>query len=416
MKKKRIVVCFDGTWQSLRQDHLTNVGLIASSVAHTETLPGATDHIQQIVIYSQGVGANTDALRRPGLLSRLASFLRRTGGGLFGEGLEDILVDAYIRLAFNYEAGDEIYIFGFSRGAFAARKFAGLVNSAGIVSRRFVHQAWLAFDLYQDTPPDSASDEAKAAHAEEERKFRRAFGKGDRSADGTRLKTDDAPPIAYLGVFDTVMQRGLSQIFGLFFEQHRRPYKLRNLRLCPNVMAARHAVAIDENGWGFRPTLWDNVKTANTERGALNGQARYAQRWFVGRHGDVGGGDGSKLAALALKWIAEGAAAQGLRFYATYGDDSSPLEAALKAEGVGFGAAFAQRRLRSLVSPHNWPIAPRTIWPHRDAPALADRDDLLDASVIQRALADHVRPRYRPSALKPFRGLFKPPGSGASKP
>jgi uncharacterized protein (DUF2235 family) len=121
---KRFVICFDGTWQKLRQPKPTNIALISQSVAHTHTQPDGRQ-IPQIVIYSQGVGTNIEALGKDGFMDGLTDGLNKMLGGVFGDGLEDSIVDTYLRLAFNYEAGDEIYIFGFSRGAFCARSFAG---------------------------------------------------------------------------------------------------------------------------------------------------------------------------------------------------------------------------------------------------------------------------------------------------
>ena len=137
---KRFVVCFDGTWQKLRQPRPTNIAIIARSVAHTDTQADGSK-VPQIVLYSQGVGSNVDALGKDGFLDGFSEGLNRVLGGVFGEGLEDAIVETYLRLAFNYEDGDEIYVFGFSRGAFCARSFAGLVGCAGIVSRMHAEKA-----------------------------------------------------------------------------------------------------------------------------------------------------------------------------------------------------------------------------------------------------------------------------------
>ena len=140
---KRFVICFDGTWQQLRQSKPTNIAIIARSIAHTNTLEDGTQ-IPQIVIYSQGVGSNTDALGKDGFVDGVTEWLNKMLGGVFGEGVEDNLVETYLRLAFNYEAGDEIYVFGFSRGAFCARSFAGLISSAGMRKRRGTLSVFIA--------------------------------------------------------------------------------------------------------------------------------------------------------------------------------------------------------------------------------------------------------------------------------
>jgi uncharacterized protein (DUF2235 family) len=406
---KRIVVCFDGTWQQLRQDNLTNIGIIARSVAHTNTTD--TGKIPQIVIYSQGVGANTAALGKASFIGRTAQTFNRLAGGIFGEGLEDLIVDTYLRLAFNYEYGDELYIFGFSRGAFAARSLTGLINCSGIVSRLHADQAWEAFRLYRAAPGEDATDEELHAYEEAKKQFRRVYGKGRRAEDGTRIVSEEAPPITYLGVFDTVGQRGMPDAFGWISNLLNRRYGFHNVRICPNVEAARHAVAIDEPRLGFPPTLWQHLDEANgvarARHGADPARTYYEQRWFVGAHGDVGGGNNSPLSAAPLKWIAEGAAACGLRFYGKYGDDESPLDKALREAGLSFDAPITRPSFWKSLSPMNYPIYSRRIWRSKSAPSPADIDANLDATVAQRALAENLRPRYSPSSLRPFRKALK---------
>lgn len=413
---KRIVICMDGTWQSLSQDRLTNIGLIARSVAHKQTVrdeKGEERHIHQTVIYTHGVGSNIGALAKRGFMSEVMARFNRLAGGVFGEGLEDGIVDAYLRLAFNYEEGDEIYIFGFSRGAFAARRLAGLINTSGIVSRRHVDKAWKAYRLYHDSPRGHgpAFDEKKRIHEEEAAQFRRLYGKGGRNADGTRKSTEEPPPITFLGVFDTVIQRGWADIVASASPLTRRRYQFRNLHVCPNVLSARHAVAVDESRMAFPPTLWEGLDESNERArrrpGADQSYDHFQQRWFIGTHGDVGGGVDSKLSALTLKWMAEGAARMGLRFYGTYGDDRSPMDEALHEAGLAFDAPITRPSFWKMFKPINFPAPPRRIWRDKRVPAPQDLNQHLDPSVLQRASADHVRPRYNPSPLRPFRKALR---------
>src|SRR5262245_5822884 len=106
---KRLIVCLDGTWQTLEQTNLTNIAIIARSLAHTDVRPDGA-RVPQIVFYSQGVGATIDALEHKSLIGAANAKFTRLAGGVFGEGLEDTLLDVYLRIAFNYEPGDEIYI------------------------------------------------------------------------------------------------------------------------------------------------------------------------------------------------------------------------------------------------------------------------------------------------------------------
>jgi uncharacterized protein (DUF2235 family) len=407
---KRFVICLDGTWQQLRQDKLTNIGIIARSVGHTTTTE-AGEKVTQIVIYSQGVGANTQALGKSSLLGRTSNAINRMAGGIFGEGLEDVIVDTYLRLAFNYEHGDEIYIFGFSRGAFAARSLAGLINCSGIVSRLHADRAWDAFALYRTPLPKNGTEDQKREHFEAQRQFRRLYGKGKRAEDGARVALDEPPPITYMGIFDTVGQRGMPDALGWLSDLFNRRYGFHNLNICPNVQSARHAVAIDEQRLGFPPTLWDNVddanKSARQRPGADASRRYYEQRWFVGAHGDVGGGNDSPLSAPPLKWIAEGAAACGLRFYDTYGSDESPMSALLRDAGLKFDAPITRPTFWKSLSPMNYPVYTRRIWSRKEHPSDADADMLIDATVAMRSEALSVRPRYRPAALRPFKKVLR---------
>jgi len=398
---KRIIVCMDGTWQSLNQEKLTNIGIIARSVAHKETRADGT-MVHQTVIYTHGVGSSIGALAQRGFLEEVSASFNRLAGGAFGEGLEDGIVDTYLRLAFDYEAGDEIFLFGFSRGAYAARRLAGFINTAGIVSRRYTHKARDGFRLYYSTPKEDAPEEKKREHAEEAAQFRKLYGKGERNADGTRRATDDVPAITYIGVFDTVAQRGLGEVLASMTPwAEKKRFRYNNHRVCPNVQKARHAVAIDESRVGFPPSLWDGLDEDNMRLG----RRAYEQRWFVGTHGDVGGGEGSKLSAAALKWIAEGARDAGLRFYATYGDDESPLDETLRE--AGYDGQITRPRLWKALQPVHYPFRTRRIWRSKAKPTRAEAELMLDDGVFQRATAEQFRPRYLPSPLRPFRPVFK---------
>lgn len=405
---KRIIVCMDGTWQSLNQDNLTNIGIIARSVAHKETLPdGSTIH--QTVIYTHGVGSSIGALARRGWLEDMSASFNRFAGGAFGEGLEDGIVDTYLRLAFDYEPGDQIFIFGFSRGAFAARRLAGFIGVAGIVSRRFTHKAREGFRLYYDTPGDHASDAEKAEHAEAALQFRRLYGKGDRNDDGTRRQTDAPPPIRYVGVFDTVAQRGFGDVIASFtpWKEEQR-YRFKNYRIGAHIENARHAVALDEARIGFPVLLWEGLEEANQNLG----RRAYEQRWFIGTHGDVGGGEGSRLAAASLKWIAEGARDAGLRFYGAYGDDRSPLEETLNDAGMMWDGDITRPKFWKALQPLNYPWRGRRVWTRKERPTLDELAMTVDHSVLMRAHTKHLR--YRPAPLKPFRNALKdwqPPAS-----
>jgi hypothetical protein len=119
---KRLVICCDGTWQRLYGDALTNVALTARSVASRD----AQGH-PQIVFYSAGVGASVDGLS--------------LWQGMTGDDLDDNLLEAWTFLNLNYEPGDQLYLFGFSRGAYTVRSLAGLLRKIGILRRAHVDTA-----------------------------------------------------------------------------------------------------------------------------------------------------------------------------------------------------------------------------------------------------------------------------------
>ena len=408
---KRFVICFDGTWQKLRQAKPTNIAIIARSIAHTHTLEDGTK-IPQIVIYSQGVGSNVDALGKDGFMDGFSEWLNQMLGGVFGEGLEDVIVETYLRLAFNYEEGDEIYVFGFSRGAFCARSFAGLIGASGIVSRMHAEKAWDAFRLYRAHPGLKATKFELEDYERARRDFRASYGKGKRAADGTRIKSEEPPKVTYLGIFETVGQRGVPSVLGGMARFFNKRFGFHDMTIGTSVLSARHAVAVDENRLGFPPTLWEGVDEANKRPHCQEGRQHYAQRWFIGTHGDVGGGEGSPLSAAPLKWVAEGAAECGLRFYGTYGEDESPLAQAVREAGLAFKGKISWPRFWDSLSPMNYPIYTRSIWKaksRKEQPTVDYAGSILDPSVVERFTANDMKPRYNPGPLRVFRSVLIPP-------
>ncbi len=386
---KRIAICLDGTWQSLRQERNTNIGILARSIAHSATdADGAS--LSQIVIYTQGVGSTIGALDKTYSrgLSRLASNIMTLVGGAFGDGLEDSILDTYLRLCFNYDPGDEIYIFGFSRGAFSARSLAALISKAGILSRRSAEQAVAAFDLYRDSSRDALHPDAVA--------FRRKYGKRVHR-NGERI--DFRPLIQYMGIFDTVGQRGLPLGIWPFSMRTRTRFAFHDLNLSDRVCAARHALAVDERRRLFPPTLWENFDALNDAARTRSRENPYAQRWFVGTHGDVGGGTPSSLNVFPLAWVAEGARKAGLVFDA---DPDSPLMIALQDAPRHLFAPITNARGLDAFMPINWEGRPRTIY-QGEAATAEEAAALLDPTVIARVAGGGKKQRYDPRALRPLR-------------
>ncbi|MBX3511742.1 MAG: DUF2235 domain-containing protein [Hyphomonadaceae bacterium] len=305
---KRLVICCDGTWQRLYADNLTNVALTARAVA-----PRDGQGRPQIVYYSPGVGAALTGLS--------------IWQGMTGADLDDHLLGAYLFIAFNYEPGDQLYLFGFSRGAYTVRSLAGILRKCGVLRRAHVDKGRAALELYRnrDLTADSAEAERfRIAHAAAWPKSARAF-------------TD--PPvdlrIRYLGVWDTVGMLGIPRVLPISLGLNHR-YQFHDTALSRAVDSARHAVAIDERRAAFAPTLWSNVDEFNTP----GAPARVQQAWFPGDHGGVGGGDFSRgLSNCALLWVLEGAERAGLTLAREPGSVLSHCMAEIDPIGAPLGKA-----------------------------------------------------------------------------
>lgn len=263
---KRIIVCCDGTWSKADQRQPTNVIKIHHAIAERDPA-GVT----QVSRYLPGVGT------KPG---------ERILGGAFGWGLSRAVREGYVEIARQYEPGDQIFLFGYSRGAYTARSLGGFIRNTGILKEGHLDKVDQAYDLYRDrsdaTRPDAPrSVEFRAAHSH-----------------------DDAE-IAMIGVFDTVGALGLPGSGIPVIKWFNRRWSFHDTDLSRRVRAAFHALAIDEARSTFAPTLW-------TLPEAAPGQV-LEQVWFAGGHSNVGGGNpDTGLSDLALAWMVRSAQAQGL--------------------------------------------------------------------------------------------------------
>ncbi|MBN0047132.1 DUF2235 domain-containing protein [Streptomyces actuosus] len=268
---KRLVVCCDGTWNFADQPSKTNVAKVALSVR-----PGATAGKEQRVYYHSGVGTH----RR-----------ERLRGGAFGAGLSRNIIDAYRFLVATYEPDDEVFLFGFSRGAFTVRSLAGLIDNSGILRRDHADRIPEAWALYRDRieQPNGAAATL----------FRRSYAR----------ETE----IRFIGVWDTVGALGIPVPKAAWLQPavHRfnRRWAFHNPALGDAVGAAFHALAVDEERSAFVPTLW-HQHPHSAERGQV-----LKQVWFAGVHSDVGGGYGQTgLSDIALLWMVAQARRYGLEF------------------------------------------------------------------------------------------------------
>jgi uncharacterized protein (DUF2235 family) len=243
------------------------------------------------------------------------NLLNRVGGGAFGWGLEHNIKQAYAYVCKVCEPGDEILIFGFSRGAYTARSLAGMIRKCGLLVDYSSPALSRAFRTYKTAGPANRPD---ATVIREWRKFhspRFATSEAERIArnDGSSLVR-----ISYIGVWDTVGSLGIPAVLlGRVANLWNKRYQFHDTDLSSLVGSARHALALDERRAFFQPSPWTNLDDSENGPGLNKGDTSedrpFQQLWFVGDHGIVGGsGESDCLSAITLQWIAEGAQKVGL--------------------------------------------------------------------------------------------------------
>lgn len=300
---KRLVVCCDGTWN--RPDQLdrgvaapTNVSKLALGVARDDG-----EGARQLLHYQQGVGTRA---------------LERLRGGAFGVGLSRNVRECYRFLVENYQPGDQLYFFGFSRGAFTARSTVGLVRNSGILRPEHGNRVNDAYQLYR-----SRSD--------------RTHPRGIEAEIFRRMYSHEQSDIHFVGVWDTVGALGIP-IDGLRLPLLEKRWGFHDTTLSSSVRRAYHAIAIDEKRKPFRPTLWE-------QRDSASGQV-LEQVWFSGVHSDVGGGYREpELAEVALLWMVERARESGLAFEP---DHFSPKGGPIDPEARRVGAQLGPDALGTM--------------------------------------------------------------------
>lgn len=261
---KTIVICSDGTWsepdQKVRGRYRpSNVARIAAAI-----VSDAGDNYeekQQIVFYDAGIG---------------------TGGrGAMSTGLDRSIKEAYTFLVNNYQPGDEVYCFGFSRGAYTVRSLAGFIGKCDLLTKEHGHLYHRAYNHYRNTR--LRTDSRAMA------RFRASYAQ--------------PCPIKFLGVWDTVGALGVP-VSGLRSWTSSR-YTFHNTNLSPDIPYAYHALALDEYRGPFRPAIWKTSEAAQNQT--------VEQVWFAGTHTNVGGGSqDTGLEGVAFMWMKEKAQAAGL--------------------------------------------------------------------------------------------------------
>src|SRR5437588_6277929 len=287
---KRLIFLLDGTWNDAEfGDKDTNIvrlrEILAKSLEKDFSPAQASggqqsslvrsrrsaDDIEHLVFYARGVGTSAfDRLR----------------GGALGIGLSQNIRRAYRQLCFYYEPGDEVFVFGFSRGAYTARSLVGMIGSAGLLkcehcTSELEQKVW---EFYRTPPNDRLPGNwvALTPYVHNPKEFR----------------------IACLGVFDTVGALGVPlQHFRLY---NRDLYEFHNVELSSTVEVNLHALAIDEHRVPFQAAIWRKPKFKVYE-------SVTEQVWFPGAHADIGGGylsdqdrtnrADSALDDISLQWM-----------------------------------------------------------------------------------------------------------------
>lgn len=271
---KRIAICCDGTWNSPDQNKdehgvpsPTNVVKVAQAIKmHGD------DGKEQKIFYDAGVGA-------------AGNFVKKAWEGATGAGLTRNIKEAYAFLINHYEPGDELFFFGFSRGAFTVRSLAGLIRNCGLLRKDALDKVDRAIEIYK------SRDAIDAPSTNESILFRRTYA------------VEDITQIKFIGVWDTVGALGNPLLLnGVTTSRH----SFHDYELSYSIQNAFHALAIDEKRRHFTPALW-HQKPENKGTQVLQ------QAWFAGVHTNVGGGYSmTGLSDLALEWMAEKAGLCGL--------------------------------------------------------------------------------------------------------
>lgn len=292
---KNIVLLSDGTGNSAAKLFKTNIWRLYQALDVDPDPPHGLR--RQVALYDDGVGS--DNFKPLALI-----------GSAFGIGVWKNVRDLYAFTCRNYESGDQIFAFGFSRGAFTVRLLAGMIGKCGLIVadseadlKRKVEIAYLEYRR------DFLLRASRKRHMLYHRVLANPHYVPGAPGGGRIIDIpgkQERPNIAFLGVWDTVsaygmpvdeLQRGIDEWIW--------PMTVADRELSPTVLRARQALSLDDERPTFRPVLWNERR----------GEERIKQVWFAGVHANVGGGypdDG--LAYLTLDWMMNEVGAE-LRFY-----------------------------------------------------------------------------------------------------
>lgn len=320
---KRLAVFLDGTWNVIGDD--TNVWRLRSLCAPTDA-----DGTPQLSYYEKGV----------------SGFF----GGFSGQGVDTIIQNAYQWLVDSYDPGDDIFIFGFSRGAYTARSLAGFIAKCGLLKAGGalgVNQLYNRYRRAEARTLWALKDAQANGHT------------GDFTIEEQwMLKYSIAIHIKLVGVWDTVGDLGVPWLSFEGFRYSNYHFMATGLRR--PIDNGYHALALDEHRLAFSPTLWTvrNTGIPNPDAPPPRPLSSVEQRWFVGAHANVGGGyENDILPQVPLRWLMKKASLHGLAFRNDVDLDGNESMAPL-ADSY---AEFMYGAYRLFSRPHYRPVgAPPT--------------------------------------------------------
>ncbi len=301
---KKLILCLDGTWNNPHNSSMRDDGSEVFKPSNSlkmarAILPWNEDEgAAQVTYYDAGVGSLGTY---PGLSNKLVGLVDKYLGGFWGAGFEANIEQAATFLANNYLPGDQVFIFGFSRGAAEARGLTRFLDWMGGIPTK--HDAYFVPKYY--------------------RAFMSVAGNLDpgevKSSIDQALSAPIVPiEIDLLGVWETVMALGSRFLANKSTSVQERSFYVGE-KPAKCVRHARQALAIDEKRYDFRPEIWSEPENDQTLQ----------QRWFAGVHSNIGGGyvdDG--LANIAFLWLLKEAQKLGLatdknytKYYAAYLQD-----------------------------------------------------------------------------------------------
>jgi uncharacterized protein (DUF2235 family) len=372
---KRLAVFFDGTWNIPANN--TNVWRQSLMLADK-----GGDGVPQMKFYDEGVGTR---------------WFDRVTGGAFGYGLSENVRLGYRWLMEHYNPGDEIFVFGFSRGAFTARSLTGVISRCGLLKPDAPMSFMQLYARYQK------GDTVRPIY---QLKYDQGQGKNDFDFE-EQIMLDytyyHRNLIKMVGVWDTVGSLGVP--FGNIPGISRRTMRFHDTHLSKIVQNSYQALALDEQRQPYWAVLWTNFVPAkpaptNVE---YNDERMIEQRWFSGAHCNLGGGyQNDLMPQRPLAWIQQKARDCGLAFRSqavvTNGDlEMKPCDSyAQFLDGLWPVLTLGKRYERWVMAD---PVKKEAHWKGTqkiDTGWVETVNERIDLSVFQRC---RLYPRYRPPNL-----------------